>query len=95
MTRATLTAALPPLPSTPQGSIINKWNAKRAEAEEEAAFENEESRPQSLHELEAAKKARLSEWKASLTSAETERNINFAPVVGDWRARVAQARARK
>jgi len=75
-----------------QLSLVDKWNAKRAEAVEEEDLEEEEERPMSLDEMETAKKARLADWKASLSSIDTEHNTNFAPVAGDWRARVARAR---
>lgn len=87
------------LPPGPQGrgagSLVDKWNAVRAEAAEEEAIEEEEARPRSFEELEAEKRRRLSEWKDGLSTDHTQRNTNFAPVVGDWRARVAEARARK
>jgi len=77
------------------GGLVNKWNAVRAEVAEEQLLEEEQERPQSIDELELAKKQRLSDWKQHLSSEETSRNMNFQPVAGDWRARVAQGRARK
>jgi hypothetical protein len=76
-----------------QGGLVQKWNAVRAEvatemeAEEEAA--HEERRPRSLLDLEEEKRARLAEWKTTLSSEEVAANSNFAPIKGDWRARVA------
>jgi len=47
-------------------------------------------RPRSLEELEEQKRARLDGWEQSLSSQELKANANFAPVKGDWRARVAR-----
>lgn len=74
---------------------MNKWNAARAEAAEEEEIELEEGRAKSLDEISQEKRRRLQEWKQQLSSEDTERNMNFTPVVGDWRARVAQAKKKK
>ena len=60
----------------------------------QASLEAEAECP-SLATLEQRKKARLAEWKHNLSQVETERNSNFAPLGGggDWRERVARARA--
>lgn len=39
-----------------QGSLVDKWNAKRAEVAEEESLLEDEERQQSFDEMEAAKK---------------------------------------
>ena len=51
--------------------MVAKWQAKRAEAAAEEEEEAEASRPQSLEELEMAKRRRLNEWKESLSTCVT------------------------
>ena len=51
--------------------MVSKWQAKRAEAAVEEEEEAEASRPQSLEELEMAKRRRLNEWKESLSTCVT------------------------
>ena len=66
------TPSCPP-PSRPfpppliQGSLVNKWNAARAEVAEEMEAEEADGRPRSLEEMEREKKQRLDEWKSGLT----------------------------
>mmetsp|Transcript_39222 Transcript_39222/g.103380 ORF Transcript_39222/g.103380 Transcript_39222/m.103380 type:complete len:106 (+) Transcript_39222:399-716(+) len=89
----------PSLPARPllarQGALVNKWNAARAEAQLEDQLHAAAEAPPSLGEIERAKRQRLAAWKQALPAEEAERNTNFAPVAGDWRARVARVRERK
>ena len=66
---------------------------------EEIVAEEEEARrdaqPRSLHDLEAEKAVRLAEWQQQLSTEEIANNTNFAPVKGDWRARVAASQSKK
>jgi len=61
--------------------------ATEIELEEEEA--QEQRRPKSLLEIEEEKRARLAEWEATLSREEVAANANFAPIKGDWRARIA------
>ena len=76
--------------------MVSKWQAKRAEAEAEEAEEAEAARPQSLEELELAKRRRLNDWEQSLSTEATQANSNFTPLAGrDWRARVKSKAPRR
>ena len=72
--------------------MVSKWNAVRAEVLLEEEIEAAAHAPESLEELARRKRQRLTEWEQAL---DVERNANFAPLSGDWRARVARARQRK
>lgn len=74
---------------------MSRWNAARAEAEDEERLDSEERADPSLERIEQRKRQRLAEWKDRVTEEEATHNNNFAPVVGDWRARVAQARSKR
>ena len=70
---------------------MSKWNAARADAAAEEELEAEEARPKSLGEVEAARKARLAEWKAKQGGGDG--NTNFIPVASDWRRALAERKA--
>jgi len=75
--------------------MVSKWNAVRAEVLLEEEIEAAAHAPESIEELARRKRQRLTEWEQALSIEDVERNANFVPLAGDWRARVARARQRK
>ncbi|GAB4822424.1 hypothetical protein N2152v2_009470 [Parachlorella kessleri] len=79
-------------------SLINKWQAVQKEAQEreeaEEAAAAVEADPQARAQAEEARRAReAEEWRMQqLRAGAVGDNANFAPVVGDWRDKIKQAK---
>jgi hypothetical protein len=81
--------------------LVERWNAARAEAEEEERLDAQLEAEPTLLILEQRKRKRLAEWVERMPAEEAESNVNFAPLgggggaMGDWRDRVAAARSKR
>ena len=81
--------------------LVERWNAARAEADEEERLDAQLEAEPSLAILEQRKRKRLAEWVERMPAEEAGCNVNFAPLgggacgVGDWRDRVAAARSKR
>ena len=72
--------------------MVERWNAARAEAEEEARLDAQESADPSVELLEERKRKRVAEWREQV---DEEGNNNFIALKGDWRARIARRKVQK
>ena len=93
-----LPRARPSLSLWSQDALVSRWNAARAEVDYEERLEAEEAAAPSLELLEKNKRKRIHEWREGVSTAEAERNTNFAALgggVADWRERAKRGRQRK